>query len=188
MSKQSASDKRTALHTSLPTAPVNGHVIDYMADSANGIVWRFRYRASSPSLYKWEYIGGSSLRATAADVTLAANTNWQASGQLLRIVPPLAGEYEVSNFAGFGKGAGLGALSCNVGVSVGGAAPDTSNQFAFALPTASDQFLLFQGAKVWMVTVVTAGTYLEQQAKQNIAAAGGLYYRSMLVKPIRVGA
>lgn len=49
----------STLVTSLPSSPVDGQIIDYVADSTNGVVWRFRYRAASASAYKWEFIGGA---------------------------------------------------------------------------------------------------------------------------------
>jgi hypothetical protein len=48
----------STLVTSLPSSPVDGQIIDYVADSTNGVVWRFRYRSASASVYKWEFIGG----------------------------------------------------------------------------------------------------------------------------------
>jgi hypothetical protein len=48
----------STLVTSLPSSPVDGQIIDYVADSTNGVVWRFRYRSASSSAYKWEFIGG----------------------------------------------------------------------------------------------------------------------------------
>jgi hypothetical protein len=49
------------LVTSLPASPFDGQVIDFLADADNGVIWRLRYRAASPSLYKWEWAGGDEL-------------------------------------------------------------------------------------------------------------------------------
>lgn len=51
------------LVTVLPTAAnsVDGQMVDFLADAASGVVWRLRYRAASPSIYKWEFVGGPPL-------------------------------------------------------------------------------------------------------------------------------
>lgn len=50
----------TVVTTTLPASPSDGDVIEYVADSTNGVRWRFRYNASSSSSYKWEFVGGGS--------------------------------------------------------------------------------------------------------------------------------
>jgi hypothetical protein len=65
----------STLVTSLPSSPVDGQVIDYVADATNGVVWRFRYRSASASAYKWEFIGGGNLDSyVAAQQSTSATT------------------------------------------------------------------------------------------------------------------
>jgi hypothetical protein len=79
------------LVTSLPASPIDGQEIYYLADATNGIIWHLRYRASSSSAYKWEFVGGSSLLAeTAADAGLT--TTIAVIGPSLTL--PLAGNYD----------------------------------------------------------------------------------------------
>lgn len=47
------------LVTSLPSNPLDGQEVYYLADAANGMIWHLRYRAASSSAYKWEFVGGS---------------------------------------------------------------------------------------------------------------------------------
>ena len=47
--------------TALPASPADAQEIAFLVDAANGIVWRFRYRAASTSPYRWEFTGGAPL-------------------------------------------------------------------------------------------------------------------------------
>jgi hypothetical protein len=55
--------------TAFPVTPYDGQEIRWLADSTNGVVWHFRYRAASSSTYKWEFVGGPPLLS---DVDAAA--------------------------------------------------------------------------------------------------------------------
>jgi hypothetical protein len=59
-------------------------------------VWRLRYRSNSSSAYKWEFIGGSPLRAIAAFSFVVGTINaWVDISPTPSITPPLAGDYDV---------------------------------------------------------------------------------------------
>jgi hypothetical protein len=85
-----------AVVSSLPTSGlVNGQEVYYLADSTNGIVWHLKYRLASSSAYKWEFVGGSALRAY-VDAIQALPTAWgtpATSGPDVTV--PLAGDYEI---------------------------------------------------------------------------------------------
>jgi hypothetical protein len=42
-----------------PASPNDGDTWILPADTTNGIMWVFRYRAASASAYKWEFVGGA---------------------------------------------------------------------------------------------------------------------------------
>jgi hypothetical protein len=92
------------LQSALPSSPFDGQVIDYVADSTNGVVWRFRYRSASASALKWECIGGSSLTSiTATTPDTPTETTSSTSYVTLTtagpsVTVPFAGEYEVYQF------------------------------------------------------------------------------------------
>ncbi len=50
--------------TALPSSPTDGMEVYYVANSANRTIWHLRYNSSSPSAYKWEFLGGSPLAVT----------------------------------------------------------------------------------------------------------------------------
>jgi hypothetical protein len=82
--------------TLLPSSPVDGQVINYLADAANGIVWRLRYRSAASGSYKWEFVGGSPLRATGAFSFVVGTINiWVDIASTPSITPPLAGDYDI---------------------------------------------------------------------------------------------
>jgi len=84
---------KTPILTALPavTNADDGLEINYLADAANGIVWRLRYRAfqadgvtPNPSAYKWEYIGGPPLRF--ANGTQSNGTAAEAAAQVATVI------------------------------------------------------------------------------------------------------
>jgi hypothetical protein len=84
--------------TTLPGSPFDGQLIDYVADSTAGVVWRFRYRAASPSAHKWEFVGGPALYAGdggSHSGTSGTSGTWQAPNTGNALVVPFAGDYQV---------------------------------------------------------------------------------------------
>jgi hypothetical protein len=86
--------------SSLPTLPNptdHGMIVDYVADSPNGVMWRFRYNASSGSSYKWEYIGSGQFLWNETDQALHSitSTSYVSLPGGPSITIPLAGEYDL---------------------------------------------------------------------------------------------
>lgn len=82
------------LVTALPASPNDGDEVYYLADATAGIVWHLRYRATSSSAYKWEYVGGpplSQLISTFETHTSTSYANLATLGPQITI--PLAGDY-----------------------------------------------------------------------------------------------
>lgn len=95
MARRMLSGESVPLVSVLPPTPADGQVIDYVADSANGVIWRFRYRAASASTYKWELVGGSSLHVE-DNVERSVTSTTQAAVGACSINTPLAGDYRVT--------------------------------------------------------------------------------------------
>jgi hypothetical protein len=84
--------------TTLPANPVDGQEVYYVADAANGVLWRLCYNAASASVSKWEFVGGPELVAGTdgggANTTLgAAYTETLLTNP--GIVLPLRGDYDL---------------------------------------------------------------------------------------------
>ena len=84
--------------TSLPLTAPDGQDYYYTADSTNGVIWHFRYRAAASGSYKWEFVGGAALVDTATASSTRTNTAYGALADAdgPSITLPLAGDYDVS--------------------------------------------------------------------------------------------
>ena len=172
--------------TSLPTSPADGTVIDYVADSTNGVVWRFRYRSASASSYKWEALGPSPIgEALTGSTTRAVSTYGDvAAGAMTTWTLPFAGDYRIEIGANMAPGsAGHGMLAS---FSVAGAtALDTDAALAyFGAGTAPGQSSFHNVA---LKTGLAAGTTIQPKFKAQGASAGTVDKRYIWITPRRVG-
>ena len=107
------------LVTSLPSNAIDGQEVRYLADNTNGIIWNFRYRAGSPSTYKWEFIGGAHLASLTGGVESTTSNSYVAlatAGPVITL--PLAGDYDVTALCDGANVAGTtyaGVMSYDVG-------------------------------------------------------------------------
>jgi microcystin-dependent protein len=89
--------------TSLPSSPIDGQIIYYQVDAANGLYWQFRYRSGSASAYKWEFVGGPPKTTESSGVNYGSFTSaaygQPSGGTLPSVVCPLAGDYMVTFWA-----------------------------------------------------------------------------------------
>jgi hypothetical protein len=173
--------------TGLPSNPFDGQMIDYVADPTNGVVWRFRYRAASASVYKWEFAGGSSLVGEAlADSgrTLTSASTWSGiDANDPRVTVPLAGDYEAETVT---------SMSCDragtlaIGIKVGATEPILGTNAAYAyLDLGTGSAVISQDRKL---LAVAASTVLQQRYWQNAGSANlGRRSSSLKIRPVRVG-
>lgn len=89
-------DASASIGTSLTASPANGEKYVYQADTANGILWEFRYNSGSASTYKWELVGGNYLFANINTNEGRGSTGYaDLATNGPSVVLPLAGDYEV---------------------------------------------------------------------------------------------
>lgn len=176
------------LVTSLPSAPIDGQEIRYVADATNGIIWNLRYRAASSSSYKWEFIGGSQLASTVGSGT--GGTPWTStsypspitSGNPGVITLPLPGDYNIE-FRGFIQSSAAGAYNMYIG-------------FVNASSTALEELIFitvgtFNGSNLsgqFRLNGVTSNQTFYTTYRSG-AAGSGMYVGALksFVTPIRVG-
>lgn len=166
----------------LPANPVDGQECYYLASAANGVVWHLKYRAASASAYKWEFVGGPSLRDVVMaqeSITSAAYTDLTTVGP--SITPPLAGDYDVTIGAQIGWAAwGTGFISYAVG-----AAPATDEDSA-KIAVASGIAGTVQSTR--RKTAIAAGTLIRAKIRNGQAGQAPTFEaRTLLVAPVRVG-
>ena len=171
------------LVTSLPTNPVDGQEVYYLADAANGVMWRLRYRAASASIYKWEVIGGAPLyveittQESTASITYVGLTTAGPS-----IALPLAGDYIVEQGLG-GYNNAASAWADYMSYDIGG----TAAADADAVTLGSNVSTVGQGnaARARRKNGLGAVTLT---SKYKVSGGTGTYNnRWMRVTPVRVG-
>ncbi len=83
--------------TDLPITPKDRTQVLYQADLTNSVYWLLVYLANSPSIYKWNYLGGSGMRAVnaGASMTTSSATFVDLSTTGPSITVPRAGDYRV---------------------------------------------------------------------------------------------
>ena len=168
------------LVASLPSNAIDGQEVRYLADNTNGIIWNFRYRAGSPSSYKWEFIGGSPLLGYVASVGQQTTTGtWQnLSGPSATI--PLAGDYDLAIEAGYNDAnTAIYLLGIYNGASI--------------LRNARIYNTAYGGGEAFLThraTAVTAATVIRPQYWVGVAQAGGFGWAASTVSatPVRVSA
>jgi hypothetical protein len=172
----------TATVTSLPGSPVDGQVIDYLADATNGVVWRLRYRTASASTYKWEYVGGAGLYATVA--TVIGTPAGVAATPAIAV--PLAGEYEAWHGMGPGNNSTAGVWIVQCGLTVDGTTDLADSLITTTGPSSgSTQFLGWPVARQTRVTLAAAASLRQRfVSPSGVGSAGN---RWIAIKPWRVG-
>lgn len=168
------------LVTSLPSAPIDGQEIRYLADATNGVIWNLRYRAASSSSYKWEFIGGSPLYSQGGGFSSITSTSYVNFGTNSSLTIPLAGDY---NIRVEGQIQNQGGYVTFLGYTIGATAPSDYEglvQYANASVTETT------GSKETKKTVATANSTVTTQARVN-AGTGYVGFTRLFATPIRVG-
>lgn len=175
--------------TALPVDPVDGDEIRYLADAAKGVVWPLKYRAGSPSAYKWEAFGALPLSAQVAaeESTTLGNLTWQdlvTAGPSVTL--PLAGDYwgqYGADLYSFNNPAQILGL---MGIGFNGANPPSVNStdvLRHLWRTNSNQ--IHPKTKQHRINGVPAGVAKARYARdQNVVAFSD---RWLALSPIRVG-
>lgn len=81
--------------TEMPRNPYDGQIVSFVASEADGILWNFRYNASSSSSYKWEFIGGPPIyKFATAQSESTTSTSYVELSTVVQGTAPLAGDYD----------------------------------------------------------------------------------------------
>jgi hypothetical protein len=169
--------------TALPSIPVDGQEVLFLADAVNGILQPFRYRAASASGFKWEAIGPSPLHAfSTAGGTRAGGTGFgdlTGTGTGPSIVSPYSGEVEIAFGASITNNS-PGART-EVGVQIGATAA-TSDSAAAGAEDANAPVSAWRQIK----RTVTAGQTIKL-VYNSTASVGTFSERELIVTPVRAG-
>jgi len=175
----------STLVTSLPSSPVDGEIIDYLANSSNGIVWRFRYRAASASAYKWEFIGGGQLDSyITTQQSTSSTTTVGLSGPSVTV--PLAGDYLVTGGAIIAENT-AGNLAGFIFKGTGDSDVAWSSTYIYNTLALANTYGS-SASGIQKKTAQSAGQSIEMRyAVSNASTIGYFSNRFMTVTPIRVG-
>lgn len=175
--------------SSLPSSPIDGQIIDYIADSTNGIVWRFRYRSASTSSYKWEFIGGPAAYSYVGpnDYNGSRQTiNTLAFGDLATVGPsfvtPFAGDWDCS----FNVTTEQTGTASQVRVWATG---DSSLSWNFGDSQAfnGNQLNATHTGTIRRTSLASGSTIKLQYAVSNAGVSAYFWNRRLYVTPVRIG-
>jgi len=175
-----------ALVTSLPGSPVDGQEIYYQSSAmaTDGVVWHLRYRTTSSSTYKWEFIGGAPLRAVAeADTSVSSTSAWTDPGTPgPDIVVPLMGDYDAeAQSNGYSNGV---ACTIALGITSPGGTPASPSETYVPAALVREQQMAHE-----RLTNLAAGATLRLRYWGN--GGGGQFAtfgkRKLRIWPVRVG-
>ena len=168
-----------------------GDEIYFPADSANGVIWRFRFRSSSSS-YKWEFVGGSPLVVTAADVTQTqpSTPSYSNGGTALAWTTTIAGDYDITmgvlqnavTNSGF-----TGSNTANTGIVLSGATSSSVIDAETIYSAVSGAASTMYQTRTLRKTALPISTTVTMQHLWAGGASGTFKNRSLRFTPVRVG-
>lgn len=168
---------------SFPPLPADGDEVTYIADSTNGVAWRFKYRAASSSPYKWEFIGGAWFENEVnTEETIAAPTGsyQDITGGTVgpSITCPLEGDYDV-------------VLEAAIHAPSGSPVPAASIKIGASAPSINDAIYNNNGlyasvARTRRKPALPANTVLLMQYIAPTGSAATFAHRFLKGVPVRV--
>lgn len=164
--------------TELPQSPRDGQQFAFVADSNNGIVWRFQYNADSGSQYKWEFVGGAPIYL-AVDATVSTTSSSPQDLGGPNVTVPLAGQYTCMFGAEF---------DCNVADkdTIAGVWDGSAVQGEIVMEAIPDRRIALSKAVV--ITVANPNTSIGLRYRLGTAEGhvGNWQRRWLMVSPVRV--
>jgi hypothetical protein len=173
-----AASQAASYGTSLPASPIDGQeavLVDSL--TAPSYQWRFRYNANNTTLYKWEFVGGSSIFAVGGNFTTPTGPTGFIDGNGPSVPLPRPGAYEYSwgvSYCYLVSASPAG--SAMMAVSLGGA---VQNQFYY------NNTIPAPGAMSYVGTAASGGV-AKCQFQCNVANTATFVYPWISIKPIRV--
>jgi hypothetical protein len=179
----------SALVTALPGSPTNGQEILFQnaAMATTGAVWHLKYNSASASAFKWEFVGGSPLRAAVATSESTTSTTFV---DLTTVGPsvttPLAGDYTVTLSTSLAGSSAVvnAAMSFSVGASAA-LNGDSLRPTGFNMANA-DPFPYTGTRPVFKAGLAAATALVARYASPN-ANSANFSDRSVSILPTRVG-
>jgi hypothetical protein len=175
------------LVTSLPSNPLDGQEVYYLADAANGIIWHLRYRAASTSAYKWEIVGQPPPLFADWRGTSSGGAGYVAvPAAFTRVALPLAGDYDVKAGLSGQTNSGMGAGTVYLAIHNDLHQQLSTDDEGWVTVTAT-QYDKMRHEVHRRLTGIAAGRMLDVRGKQS-GPTGFVFYSAFIAaSPIRVG-
>jgi hypothetical protein len=182
------------LVTSLPSVPIVGQEVRYVADATNGVYWNLHY--DGLGTYPWKFIGGRELTSMVLanqGVGLTTNTYIDLGTVGPQITVPLAGDYRIEWGSNASLNAGVSTVA-GMGIKFGSASapananPETRWVAHIGQPTTSGGAIRAAISNFDIATDVAASTLIKAQYFHNNGNIAAFAYRSLSIVPIRVKA
>jgi hypothetical protein len=172
--------------TSLPTNPIDGDEVIFLADAKSGILWHLKYRASADSKYRWEFVGGSPLRKLYNGRLSTASTSYTTLTNGPSLVVPLPGEYRITVGAkSFTPGAYAHVImSYSIG---GGAASDVNGLIHYSGPGGTWAGAHVSSTKTSIGEVTAPNTTITTKYRVDTGSTSYYDYTELECVPVRVG-
>lgn len=168
--------------TSFPTSPYDGQ--DFFYRAADGVIWHFKYDASSASTLKWVCVGGRPLQAEVltAEVRAAATyADLTTTGPSVTV--PLAGDYDLTIEAAVQPGGVVNNRGW-ASPSIGGGTPSDNDAIVVTNPATGT---LDASVSRTMVRTIAALAVVKMQYKSTGTNNMTFYNRHLQIMPRRVG-
>lgn len=173
--------------TVLPGSPVDGQVVNFLADAATGVIWQLRWRAAGGT-YKWEFVGGTPMKHKVdTDEAFTGGTTYVDGATVgPRLTLPLPGEYIYHGTVNMYISGQTAVVAMAWGLSFDLSAPVGPNLAAAIISNNVSDTM----TKVGEFTVLNPLT--DVRIRHNCPAGVGTSYRirwrHLLVQPVRCGA
>ena len=167
------------LYSTLPGSPTDGDTIYYQttAMASLGVAWNLRYR-SAGGTYKWEYVGGSPIYASALGAVTATTSTPTAKTNGPSFTVPLAGVYMLNY--------GVTLLGTIASSYVGAQPYYNATQINADSEIANALITYVSAAMSFAATLATAGNTLELYYKAD-SGTGTFIRRWLRAVPVMVG-
>lgn len=175
------------LVAALPLNPYDGQIIDLQTAgmATDGIVWRFRYRATSASAYKWEAV-------TPGDWAKQVNTTEETASNVYTnlttlgpdITLPVAGEFIIEEYVSMWSF--VASITSLTSVAIG--ATEALDLDAIeSSPNPGGVIPAINVSRKILKTIASAGQLVRMRYKSTVSTTSNFRHRTLTIKPVRVG-
>jgi hypothetical protein len=157
---------------------VDGQEIYFQAVA--GQLWHLRYRSGASGSYKWEFLGGGYVGASANGATGVTSSTYQTTGQASLTLPAISGDWEFT-ISGLVSSQGSGTNNMRIGLHDDGA------EVMSALFTATAQYGGADLERSAQLDGIGASSVMTLRYKTENSVSSNFTQLRIIARPVRVG-